>query len=821
MNPKKTSTLNRSVYLPLIVAGLSAVCGRAALSATPSRLLPSPAAKKVSASALQPKAAAMRGLPLAFEADYGQFDSASEGKPLRLDHFLARGPGYRLGLSPTRADLSLRTRDGAASSLTLRWLGGNPQARLSGGKRLPGTMSYFKGADPKGWTKKVPLYEQVRVKDAYPDIDLLFYGNNGELEYDFLVAPHADPSVIRLRFEGAKGMRVNAAGELVLQVAEGEVVQKAPVLYQEAGGKRVAVEGKYALAADGTVGFEIGSYDRSRPLVIDPILVYSNLWGTKEGDNGDGKRVVLDAQGNVYVFSTAIFSQGDQDALVLKLNPQGDTLLGSALLGGYGTEESRDIAVDADGNVYFTLTSDSDDQTATPDVNEGFPVTPNAFIKERSYDIYSSVVGKMDANFEGFYYASRFYSSDPTALAVDGNGHILLTGSGNYIGNTQGTIQTGNGCNDSYRNNPFLAKFDPAAETGEESLVFSTFFNSACGRAEDLAVDAEGNAYLTGETTGQIVATIDAAQRKYAGGYGDAFFVKINPTGTALLYATHLGGGSTEKGRAITLDAQGNVYIAGETYDQFPTTPGVVQPDHSGGDGIPSDGFVTKYDPSGRVVFSTYLGGVETDVAAAVAVDAEGYVYVGGYTESTDFPTARPIQEGHKGYFDAFVTVLSPDASQVRFSTLLGGDGFDHVTGIAVDSERKSVYAVGNAYSPDFLRKQSAELEDMPGKEDERTKENGDLFLVKVDLSDLSGGGPTDPEVPTRSPGDVNGDGKVNIADAIEALQASVGSKELSPEAVKATDLNGNGKVEITDVTRILRMAVGLEAPGGNDGGTG
>ncbi|MBV9959258.1 MAG: SBBP repeat-containing protein, partial [Acidobacteria bacterium] len=335
-------------------------------------------------------------LPLSFEANGGQTDERVK--------FLARGEGYGLFLTADEAVLTLRqdggrreTRQGTLSPsssravvevLRTKLVGANSAPTVSGQAELAHKSNYFIGNDPSKWRTSVSNYGQVRYDKVYPGIDLIYYGNQRQLEYDFILAPGADTHAIRLSFDGARAVRVDESGELVLKLAGGEVRQHRPVVYQEIGGVRQEVAGHYVLKGKSEVGFEVGQYDASQPLVIDPVLVYSTYLGGLSADSANG--VAIDAQGNAYLtgstnsldfpvtpgaFQSTIINDSYSDAFVTKINPTGTALVYSTYLGAGAGDSGKGIGVDAQGNAYVTGVTDGSAGLPPP---SGFP-TVNAF----------------------------------------------------------------------------------------------------------------------------------------------------------------------------------------------------------------------------------------------------------------------------------------------------------------------------------------------------------------------------------------------------------------------------------------------------------
>src|SRR5216117_694021 len=481
-------------------------------------------------------------LPLLFEANRGQTHKDV--------HFLSRGPGYGLYLTAGEAVLVLakpnpdakrdahgtseqREAKARAKSVALRMslVGAAHEPVVSGLEEQPGKANYLIGKDPAKWRTNVPTYAKVHYREVYPGIDLVYYGNQRQLEYVFILAPGADLKRIVLGFKGAEQLEIDAQGELVLHAADGDIRQRKPVIYQEIDGVQREIAGGYVRKGENRVGFQVAAYDRSQPLVIDPVLAYSTyLGGTRIAVDTDGSAYVVGSTGSTgFPTTTGAFQPnyggGYVDAFVTKLNPDGSALVYSTYLGGSGWDEGHGIAVDADGNAYVTGMTNSID----------FPTTPGA---------------------------------------------LQTTGGSGY-----GYIA-------------FVTKLNP---TGS-ALVYSTSFGGSNYSGDGIAVDAAGNAYVTG-----------LRWCNCGTGYETAFVLKLDPTGSAAVYSTFLGthslyDGIHSYGNGIAVDTAGNAYVTGSTNSSpsnFPITAGAFQSTPGGS----SDAFVMKLDPAGGVVYSTFLGG--------------------------------------------------------------------------------------------------------------------------------------------------------------------------------------------------------------------
>ena len=626
-------------------------------------------------------------LPLSFEPNQGQTNSQVE--------FLSRGRVYTLFLTATEAVLSLRkpaaaktneTEDSGYTTgavLRMRLVGANPSPRVSGLKQLPGRSNYFLGDDPGEWRTNVPTYAKVQYEDVYPGVDLVYYGNQRQLEYDLIVAPGTDPEAIHLAFEGADKLEIDAQGDLELHTAAGQVRLHKPLVYQETNGIRQEISAAYVLNGERQVGFEVGTYDDDKPLIIDPVLSYSTYLGGNGVDRGFS--IAVDGAGNTYVtggtnstnFPTlnpfqAVFPGGPVDAFVTKLNAAGSALVYSTYLGGGGDDRGFDIAVDASGNAYVTGQTDSTDfprivpiQVVNGGLDDVFVTKLNAAGNDL---VYSTYLGGSSSDF-GF------------GIAVDASGDAYVTGqtsSTNFP--TAVPIQFTNGA----LADAFVAKLNAAGNV----LLYSTYLGgngNDCGFR--IAVDASGSAYVFGDTTSTNFPTANPLQPA-RNGVADAFVTKLNASANAFVYSTYLGGNGTELGFDIAVDASGNAYLTGLTDSSDFPMASPIQPAFGG----ELDAFVTKLNATGgALVYSTYLGGSFTDAGLAIAVDASGNAYVAGLTDSSDFPTAVPIQPANGGGDDAFVTKLNAAGNALVYSTYLGGGSADSAVAIALD-------ASGNAF---------------------------------------------------------------------------------------------------------------------------
>ena len=623
---------------------------------------------------------ANHALPLSFIENQGQAPAAVR--------YMAKGSGLTAYFSAGEILLRL-----AGVSVGVGFEGANAAARVEGEYRLPSHANFLTG-EKENWRLNVPVYGAVRYRELYPGIDMLYGGQGRELKSEFLVAAGADPLQIRMRYSGAE-LRITEAGELAITVNGQELREQAPLVYQDRSGKREAIQGRFDLAADGTVGFLIGKYDTSRPLVIDPVLSYSTLLGGSGFDSA--MALAVDASGSAYVagytssydFPTAGAAQnssaGGNDVFIAKLNPAGNGLVYSTYLGGSGDDRAYGIAVDAGGSVYVTGSTTS----------SNFPV--KGALQSRLAGYRNAFVAKLNAAGNGLVYNTYLGGNASDAgngIAVDAGGNAYVVGdttSSNFPANGfQGVSHGGQ--------EVFVSKLNSYGS----QLVWSTYlggYNDDHGAA--IAVDGSGSAYVTGSTWSNNFPVANAAQGTLAGGQ-DAFVARLSADGKALLFSTYLGGSSgtiayPEAGQGIALDSQGNAYVTGVTSSANLPTLHPLQATLHGW----TDAFVTKMSASGALVYSTYLGGSGVDTGNAVAVDSTGSAYVVGYTYSNNLPVTNALQGITGGDYDAFVARLAVTGDSLLYLSYLGGNNSDTATAVALDTAG-NVHVAGWTLSSNF-----------------------------------------------------------------------------------------------------------------------
>jgi Beta-propeller repeat len=692
----------------------------AAVSAGPISSLP----KTVGAAARGRIQATYAALPLAFEKNQGQTDAQVE--------YMARGNGYTLFLTANDAVFSLHSRPAASETSKVRrgsllraknaeqrtadkessavvrmqLVGGNSSAKVSASDELPGKSNYFLGNDPSKWRSGVPHYARVSYQDVYPGVNLAYHGVQHQTEFDFVVAPGATPAPIGFHFTGAQGVKTDDSGNLVISSAAGNVLLHKPVAYQEQNGTRQIVDARFMLKADHQVGFELGNYDRSRELVIDPAVSYE--YSTYLGGSGEdeGYGIAFDSAGAAYVTgqtsSSDFPSVGGLGAnpnasgfsvFVTKVSSDGATLIYSTFVGGTSEDSSANgIAVDSSNNAYVTGGTTSSDFPTHAPYQGSYTGAGDAFVFKLSSTggalTYSTYLGGSGADLA-------------LGIAVDSAGNAYVTGStasADFPGTEASTIQSAYGGS----TDAFVTKLNSTGST----LLYSTYLGgTGLDVGGGIAVDSSG-AYVVGSTESSTDFPLQAAEQStFGGGTSDAFVAKLNPGGTALLYSTYLGGSAAEAGDGIAVDSTGAAYVTGATESSnFPTTTGVVQATYGGG----TDAFVSKLSLAGSTLslsYSTYLGGSGFDAGAGIAVDSSGIAYVTGQTASP-FPTVNATQSTAGGGNDAFVSEISPTGSQLVFSTYLGGSGQEDNGGdygaIAVSGAGDSIYVAGNTASTNF-----------------------------------------------------------------------------------------------------------------------
>lgn len=667
--------------------------------------------------------AAYGQLPLIFERNQGQSDPRVK--------FLARGSGYGLFLTAGEAVLALQhsavgsqQSASGASVVRMALAGGNANALVAGADELPGKSNYLIGNEPAQWHRDIPQFARVRYHGVYPGIDLIYHGNQGRLEYDFEIAPGRNPEQVVLRFQGPEKLRLDPDGNLVLTIDGGEVRLQAPQVYQAFGETRRAIAGSFELRGNHEVGFRLGAYDRSRTLVIDPVLTYSTYLGGSGNEacsviTGTGLGVAgcpamaVDLAGNAYVAGSTTSTdfpipvgsspyqstlKGTANVFIAKFNSTATILEFATYLGGNGTDITAGDAVDAGGNVYVAGTTSSSN-FPTNGTNKPFQATPLSSGKH-------VFVSKLDPTGHTLLY-STYLSGTGTDLA---SGVALDPSSNAYVTGTTTSKEVKTGFPStvgSYQTTPatgsaiqfFMTKINPNF-SGSSSVIYSTYFgggNPANGQAVGggIAVDSNSNVYITGGTNFLHVGgsndfpilnayqgCLDSAPSVTSCPSNvtalDAFVASFNPQavvngGAQLLYSTYLGGSADDIGYGIAVDSSLSAYVTGSTASSDFVLPGGAETFQVTYGGGASDAFLGKFGTvctgTGCVTtgvpldYFTYLGGSGADVGLALAVDSNQGARIIGWTNSSNFPSVNnPVQSAPGGGFDGFVTRIDTTA---------------------------------------------------------------------------------------------------------------------------------------------------------------
>jgi hypothetical protein len=644
-----------------------------------------------------------------FEANQGQHHSAAR--------FLARAPGYNVFLTEAGATFTFHANSekagGASQSLppmALKFENASAAVRLSAEEQSAHQTNYILGDSKATSFTNIPSFKKVRYQGIYPGIDIVFYGKNGQVEYDFILQPGADPGKIEYGFSGADRIELSPNGDLLLGTAAGSLTQHKPVVYQSIAGKLVPVAAEYQLTAGNRVKFKLANYDRAQLLTIDPILSYSSYLGGASGDFATA--IAVDAAGSAYVtgftqsanFPVAGAYQstraGTIDVFVAKLNASGTALVYATYIGGRSSDSrAYGIAVDQSGNAYVAGWTSSNT----------FPVTAGAYSSAISGG--GGFITKLNAAGNTLGYSTYLKTAIPAGVRVNAAGEAFVAG---YT--TGGLPVTAGAYQPVIRAAGVQSGFVTKMNAAGSGLVYSTYLGSSgTTYIKGLAVDGSGNAYLAGSTRGGDFP-VTAAFQPAMNGSGDAIVAKLNPTGTALLYSTFLGGAALESANAIDVDRTGRMFVAGDTYSvDFPVTSGMKPYPATSF----NNGFITIIGANGSsLMFSEYLGGKNclsstvtncapfdpSDVATSIAVEPGGrHVTVAGFFGSVEVEGLREaLQTARRGYRDAFIAKygfneFSPSRPYLlEYMTRFGGDDNDQANGIALDREGNA-YVVGDS----------------------------------------------------------------------------------------------------------------------------
>ncbi|MGH9839380.1 MAG: SBBP repeat-containing protein [Blastocatellia bacterium] len=707
-------------------------------------------------------AGAFAHLPLYFIENRGQIDPRVafyvQGREKML-YFTSDGVTIALTDQPDSQKASLRPAALNADSglkrgpgrwaVRLDFVGSDPNVEPEGSKQAEAVFSYFKGAGNQR-QRGIKSYQDIIYRNLWPGIDLVYEGTVNRMKYRFVVRPGADPQRIRLAYRGASAVKINLAGELEVRTPVGSFSDERPVSYQGVNGRQIEVATAYKL--DGALengaqgyGFELGEYDRSRELVIDPaVLIYAGYIGGSGRDGGNS--IAVDKLGNVYVTGSTASAEGsfpesvgpdlsfngDTDAFVAKINASGTAILYCGYIGGVGSDTGNDIAVDGAGNAYISGCTDSTEasfpETVGPDLSfnggtDAFVAKVNAAGNEL---VYCGYLGGGD-NDEGI------------DIAVDGEGNAFVTGP--TRSRTGFPVKIGPSLTHNGEADAFVTKVNPA---GTE-ILYSGFIGGAFEDvSHGIAVDGSGNAYVVGNTNSTEASFPEAVgpDLSFNGGLSDAFVAKINPSGSTLLYCGYIGGGLFDSGNKIAIDGADNVYVTGATNSNEASFPEAVGPDLSFNGGI-ADAYIAKVNPSGiSLLYCGYIGGSGLDESRGIAVDYAGSAYVAGHTASTEasFPvTVGPdlsFNGGFMDFGDAFVAKINAAGTSLIYCGYIGGSGVESGSSIAVDNAGNA-YVAADTGSDEKSFPDGDGFGELPGPIRIHSG-NFDAFVVKVsDLPDV------------------------------------------------------------------------------------
>lgn len=709
---------------------------------------------------------------LAFEPNRGQT------APDAL--YLTRGNHYTLFLTKTEAVFRFEADREEHSTLRMRLLGSNPNPCVMGAQPLPGKVNYFQGANREEWHNDIPTFKQVKYQRVYPGIDLLYYSREGQLEYDFIVEPGADPRKIALKFSTPfkkQPVILDKQGNLQTRAAGGDVTFQKPIAYQWVNGKRRAVPARFTLTKGNRVGFKVGAFDRRLPLIIDPILVYSTYMGGSS--NEDYVSIAVDAQGNRIIAGTTASANfpispdafqttrnAGLDVFVAKFAPDGTRIFGT-YYGGSGDDYAFCATVDPNGNTYLCGSTTSFFDLPVANSAQPFRGFQDAF------------VAKLSADGRNLIYATPLGGSTSTdtavGIAVDSAGQAYITG---YVSSTDFPVSLN--AYQSARNGTAYDAFITKLSSQGNAILYSTYFGGSAnelvfgirGLGGAIALDSDGSIYITGSTQSNNFPLSNASQALYGGGH-DAYVVKFDSNWN-LVYSTYLGGSGNDYGTGIAVDEMGNAYICGTTASgNFPILNAYQSALRV------QDAFLTKLLPDGsNWAFSTYFGGGSTEIAHDIALDELGNIYLAGYTTSNNLPTRNPLQASISGGNDAFIAKFNPTASALLFGSYLGGSDADNdlqSSGLAVDRSG-NIYLSGSTNSANFPT--------TPGAfQSAKSGAGRDAFLTVIFAPN----------------GDVNNDGCVNDEDMLAIIFAFGNTG-----ANQSADLNGDGIVDDIDFLMAL-----------------
>jgi len=679
-------------------------------------------------------------LPLYFIENQGQLDEECA--------FYVQGSDKTLYFTADGVTFSLHGDEGRRWNVKMVFAGADPEVKPQGEGRQEASFSYFRGR-PEDWKTGCSSFSRITYANLWPGIDLVFLSAGNRLKYEFTLSPGADPSRIRLSFRGVSRLEKTDDGSLRIRTPVGSIEDGKPIAFQEIDGERREVGVEYALLGEPTdsiqdCGFVLEDYNPSRPLVIDPEMILycgyigGGFWLTELITD-----VAIDGEGNLYATGSTQSSEldhfpvmvgpdltlnGDEDAFVAKVDASGSTLLYCGYIGGQAADDAQGIAVDGQGNAYIAGCTDSSEVA-------GFPVKVGPDLTFNSGGLYyfgDAFVAKVNASGDSLDYCGYIGAEDGTTtaygIAVDDQGHAYATG---YTNAEYGfPVVTGPALESKGSWEAYVAKVDATGAF----LDYCGFIGGNAGDyGIDVAVDAQGNAYVTGRTASSEDEDfpVSVGPDLTFNGYYDAFVAKVNDSGQSLDYCGYVGGEDGDSADGIAVDKDGNAYITGETISSesegFPVIQG---PDLTFNSSDFLEGFVAKIDASGGFLhYCGYIGGESSDDGDGIAVDGQGCAYVTGSTysgASDGFPVRLGPDLTFNGGGDCFVAKVAASGIHLEYCGYLGGSWAETALGIAVDGQG-DVYIAGETESTEHL--------DFPVKKGPDLTYNGgmrDAFVAKI-----------------------------------------------------------------------------------------
>lgn len=685
------------------------------------------------------------------------YDLYKREQPARQQQLAGMELPPQLQLGAENPDAPVRVQ---GHVLRLEFMDALPQSHAVGTENLGTRTNYFLGSDRSKWGSDCQSFGGVLLQNIYPGIDAQFSLDEGFPRYDLIIAPNADPAQVRYRLAGAEQVALTPEGNLSICTSLGVVELRQLFAYQQLpNGTRQQVPCEFVVDAEGAISFSLGQYDRSRTLVIDPLL-YSTFIGGSGDDDAQG--VAIDADGNTWIVGQTIDATTDLptttgaydeshtgllDAFLAKFDPSASgaaQLAYSTFLGGSQGDFARSLAIDGNGKIWLTggaressFPKNPGDYDASPGAHEAFVVQIDPSVGGAAQLVYSILIG--GANYD-----------EGRSIALDRDGNVWITGyaspgTPNYPTTSGAYSESFNGGG----GDVIVTKIDPSA-SGSAQLAYSTFIGGDdLDAGYDLLIDDDQNIWIVGystDATTDYPTTTGAYDQTHNGGIGDIIVSKLDPSASGsaqLVYSTFLGGSPLEIGYGIALDGSGNVWVAGYTAASgspaYPTTTGAYDQTYNGGIG---DVVVSKLDPSAsgsaQLAYSTFIGGDGLDVAEGIVLDKAGYPYITGYTAdgTTDYPVTADAYDGtHNGGYDAFLTRLNPSASgsaQLAYSTLLGGSASDLAYDLTLDG-KGSFWIVGETADG------TTDLPTTTGAYDVTQNGSKDAFLAKVGVCNAGG----------------------------------------------------------------------------------